>query len=46
MRTLDVTVMVAGFDLWKLIPLPIAIGVSMLLNYVLESLFTWRIGRA
>ncbi|AFK18388.1 GtrA family protein [Haloferax mediterranei ATCC 33500] len=34
---------VAGIDLWKLVPLPIAIGASMLLNYVAESLFTWRI---
>ncbi|WP_148412992.1 GtrA family protein [Haloferax sp. KTX1] len=34
---------VAGIDLWELIPLPLAIGASMLLNYVAESLFTWRI---
>ncbi|MWG33319.1 GtrA family protein [Halomarina oriensis] len=32
-----------GVDLWDLVPLPIAIGVSMLLNYVLESLVTWRV---
>lgn len=41
---LDYTVPVAGFDLWLLIPLPIAILASMLLNYVAESLFTWRVG--
>jgi putative flippase GtrA len=46
LRTLDVSIVVAGFDLWQLLPLPIAIVCSMFLNYVLESLFTWRIGRA
>ncbi|MFB6131670.1 MAG: GtrA family protein [Salinigranum sp.] len=43
---LDLSLLVAGVDLWKLIPLPIAIGVSVLLNYVMESTFTWRVGRA
>jgi hypothetical protein len=33
-----------GIDLWQLIPLPVAIGASMFLNYVAETLFTWRVG--
>jgi putative flippase GtrA len=41
---LSITLPVFGVDLWELIPLPIAIGVSMLINYVLESLVTWRVG--
>lgn len=44
LRTLDVSVVVAGVDFWPLIPLPIAIGMSVVLNYVAESLFTWRVG--
>lgn len=32
-----------GVDLWELATFPIAIGCSLLLNYVLESLFTWRV---
>lgn len=32
-----------GIDLWELATFPIAIGCSLLLNYVLESLFTWRV---
>jgi putative flippase GtrA len=40
---LDVTLTAFGVDLWQLVPLPIAIVVSMLLNYVLESLVTWRV---
>ena len=40
---LDYSAPVAGFDLWLLLPLPIAILASMLLNYVAESLFTWRV---
>ena len=43
LRTLDVSLVVAGFDLWQVIPFPIAIGVSMFFNYVAESLFTWRV---
>ena len=43
LRTLDVSVIVAGFDLWTVIPFPIAIGASMFFNYVAESLFTWRV---
>ncbi|KAB1186536.1 MULTISPECIES: GtrA family protein [Haloferax] len=44
LREVPLTIPVAGVDLWQLIPLPIAIGASMFLNYVAESLFTWRIG--
>lgn len=42
---LDVSAVVVGVDLWPVIPLPVAIAASMLLNYVAESLFTWRVGR-
>lgn len=44
-RQIPMTVEVAGVDLWSFVPLPIAIGLSVLLNYVFESLFTWRIDR-
>ena len=44
-RQVDVSLTVAGVDFWQLIPLPVAIGLSVLLNYVMESLFTWRVGR-
>ncbi|ERG99522.1 MAG: putative membrane protein, partial [Haloquadratum sp. J07HQX50] len=43
LRTLPVSVPVAGLDLWIIIPLPIAIASSMMLNYVAESVLTWRI---
>ena len=45
LRQLDVSVVVFGFDFWQLIPVPIAIGASVLLNYVAESLLTWRVTR-
>ena len=45
-RQLDVSVVVLGFDFWQLIPVPIAIGASVILNYVAESLLTWRVTRA
>ena len=45
-RQLDVSVMISGFDVWQLIPIPIAIGASMALNYVAESLLTWRVTRS
>ncbi|SFR37336.1 GtrA family protein [Halogeometricum limi] len=38
--------LVLGFDVWELLPIPLAIGASMLLNYVAESVFTWRIGQS
>ncbi|WP_435185046.1 GtrA family protein [Halobellus sp. EA9] len=46
LRQLSVTVPVFGFDLWQLIPIPIAIGASVVLNYVAESLLTWRVTRS
>ena len=36
---------VAGRDLWFLAASPVAIAVAMVVNYVAESLFTWRVGR-
>ena len=44
LRLLDLSFVVAGFDLWTVLPFPIAIGASMFFNYVAESLFTWRVG--
>jgi putative flippase GtrA len=46
LRQLDVSVLLFGFDLWQLIPIPIAIGAAVLLNYVAESLLTWRVTRS
>jgi putative flippase GtrA len=43
-QRLDVTLVVAGTDLWFLAASPVAIAVAMLVNYVAESLFTWRVG--
>ncbi|SDY30340.1 GtrA family protein [Halopenitus persicus] len=40
---LDVEVIVAGTDVWAVVTMPIAIGVSFVVNYVTESLFTWRV---
>ncbi|SEH39937.1 Putative flippase GtrA (transmembrane translocase of bactoprenol-linked glucose) [Halopenitus malekzadehii] len=40
---LDVEVLVAGTDVWAVVTMPIAIGVSFVVNYVTESLFTWRV---
>ena len=45
-RQLGLSVVVFGIDLWQLIPIPIAIGASVLLNYVAESLLTWRVTRS
>ncbi|PSQ00592.1 sugar translocase [Halobacteriales archaeon QS_5_70_17] len=44
-RQVPITLEVGGIDLWTFVPLPIAIGLSVLLNYVMESLFTWRVDR-
>lgn len=38
-----VTIQVAGVDLWLVMVKAGAIGVAMLLNYVFETLFTWRV---
>ena len=39
--TVDLSV--AGVDLWLVVVKGGAIGVAMLVNYVFESLFTWRV---
>ena len=45
-QRLDVTLVVAGTDLWFLAASPVAIAAAVLVNYVAESLFTWRVGGA
>lgn len=40
---LPIVIQFMGVDLWELATFPIAIACSLLLNYVLESLFTWRV---
>jgi putative flippase GtrA len=40
---LPIAIQFAGVDLWELATFPMAIACSLLLNYVLESLFTWRV---
>lgn len=45
LRQLDVSVVAFGFDFWQVIPIPVAIAASMLVNYVAESTLTWRIAR-
>ena len=40
---LPVSLPAFGVDLWELATFPMAIASSLLLNYVLESLFTWRV---
>jgi putative flippase GtrA len=35
--------MLAGLDLWLLVAKGTGIGVGMVVNYVFESLFTWRV---
>jgi len=40
---LDVTVTAAGRDVWAVVTMPVAIGAAVLVNYVAESLFTWRV---
>jgi len=42
-RTFDVSVAVAGFELWFLVANMMGIGVGLVVNYVAESLFTWRV---
>ncbi len=41
----DVVVTVAGTNVWDALTMPIAIGCAFLINYVAESLFTWRVAR-
>ena len=40
---LDVTVVVAGTDVWPVLTMPIAIGCAFFVNYTAESLITWRV---
>lgn len=42
-QQLTVELVIAGTDLWFLAASPIAIAVAMVINYVAESLFTWRV---
>jgi putative flippase GtrA len=42
-QELAVQLVVWGTDWWFLAASPIAIGVAMFVNYVFESLFTWRV---
>ncbi|WP_136689687.1 GtrA family protein [Halorhabdus amylolytica] len=42
-QQLTVTLYVFGTDLWFLAASPIAIAIAMVVNYVFESLFTWRV---
>lgn len=42
-RGVAVSLPVAGVDLWLLVAKGAGIGVGMLVNYVFESLFTWRV---
>lgn len=39
----DVVVIVAGTNVWDALTMPIAIGAAFFVNYVAESLFTWRV---
>lgn len=43
-RLPDVTLTVAGVDGWFVLSKATAVGVAMFVNYVAESLFTWRVG--
>lgn len=42
----DLTVIVAGTDVWPVLTMPIAIGCAFLVNYTAESLLTWRVHAA
>ncbi|WP_435126677.1 GtrA family protein [Halobaculum sp. D14] len=42
-RGIDVSVSVAGIDAWFVVSRAAGIGVGMVVNYVAESLFTWRV---
>ncbi|GAB7090059.1 GtrA family protein [Halorubrum luteum] len=39
----DVVITVAGTNVWDALTMPIAIGAAFVINYVAESLFTWRV---
>jgi len=40
---LPIAIPFMSVDLWELATFPVAIASSLLMNYVLESLFTWRV---
>jgi putative flippase GtrA len=44
-QRLSVELVAFGTDLWFLAASPVAIGVAMVINYVAESVFTWRVHR-
>ncbi|WP_049996911.1 GtrA family protein [Halococcus sediminicola] len=43
LRWVDVSLSVAGIELWLLAANVIGIAVGLVVNYVAESLFTWRV---
>lgn len=43
LRGVPIEFVVRGVDLWTLATFPVAIAAAVALNYVLESLFTWRV---
>jgi putative flippase GtrA len=43
LASLSVTLMVFGTNVWQFATLPMAIGSAIVVNYVLESLLTWRV---
>lgn len=44
-RRLPVSIVVFDVELWTVLPIFIAIGTAFVVNYVAESLFTWRVHR-
>jgi putative flippase GtrA len=44
-RGVDVTFIVASIDIWFIISRATGISVGMVVNYITESLFTWRISQ-
>ena len=44
-RGFSVTILLAGVNLWLLVAKGGGIAVGMVVNYVFESLFTWRVHR-
>ncbi len=42
-RRLEVSVVVGDVELWSILPILIAIGTASIVNYVAESLFTWKV---
>lgn len=43
-RKTGISLSVGGTDVWFLVASLLAIGVAMAVNYLTESLFTWRVG--